>query len=61
MDGCPDICPPAEKRRGLRCVLGTDYHMHGPDEYLIVDEITKSAQLFALVITRLCGEDAPAL
>lgn len=35
--------------------------MHGPDEYLIVDEIIKSAQLFALVITRLCGEDAPVL
>lgn len=38
--------------------LGTDYHMHGADEYLIVDEIMASAQLFAEVIIRLCGMDA---
>ncbi len=40
------------------CHLGTDYHMHGPDEYLIVEEIIQSAQLFALTIARLCGEEA---
>lgn len=34
--------------------LETDYHMHGADEYLIVDEIVRSAELFALVIARLC-------
>lgn len=34
--------------------LGTDYHMHGANEYLIVDEIVRSAELFALVIARLC-------
>lgn len=34
--------------------LGTDYHMHGANEYLIVEEIVKSAELFALVIARLC-------
>ena len=39
--------------------LGTDYHMHGPDEYLIIDEMVRSAELFALAICRLCGEDAP--
>lgn len=34
--------------------LGTDYHMHGADEYLIIDEIVKSAKLFALVIAEMC-------
>lgn len=34
--------------------LDTDYHMHGADEYLVVDEIVKSAELFALVIATLC-------
>lgn len=33
---------------------GTDYHMHGADEYLIVDEIVKSAELFTLVIANIC-------
>lgn len=34
--------------------LGTDYHMHGADEYLIVDEIVKSGKLFALAIANIC-------
>lgn len=34
--------------------LGTDYHMHGADEYLIIDEIVKSAELFALAIAEIC-------
>lgn len=34
--------------------IGTDYHMHGADEYLIVDEIVKSAELFALAISEIC-------
>lgn len=38
--------------------LGTDYHMHGANEYLIVDEIIASAQLFAEVIIQLCGMEA---
>lgn len=37
--------------------LGVDYHMHGPDEYLVEEEIIKSAQLFALTIVTLCGTD----
>ena len=36
--------------------LGTDYCIHGPNEYLIEDEIVKTAQLFALTIMELCGE-----
>ena len=35
-----------------------DYHMHGEDEYLVVDEIVQSAELFALTIVALCGEYA---
>lgn len=38
------------------CRLGTDYHIHGPNEYLVADEIVQSAQLFALAIVELCGE-----
>lgn len=34
--------------------LGTDYHMHGADEYLIIDEMVRSAKLFALAIAELC-------
>lgn len=34
--------------------LGVDYHMHGADEYLIVDEIVKSAELFTLAIANIC-------
>lgn len=36
--------------------LGVDYHMHGADEYLVVEEITKSAELFALTILELCAD-----
>lgn len=36
--------------------LGTDYHMHGADEFLIIDEIIKSAELFALAISEICGK-----
>lgn len=35
---------------------GIDYHMHGADEYLVVDEIIRSAELFALTIIALCSE-----
>lgn len=38
--------------------LGVDYHMHGANEYLVVDEIVRSAELFALTIAALCGEHA---
>lgn len=38
--------------------LGVDYHMHGANEYLVVDEIVRSAELFALPIAALCGEHA---
>ena len=34
--------------------LGTDYHMHGADEYLIIDEMVRSAELFALAIAEIC-------
>ena len=38
--------------------LGVDYHMLGANEYLVVDEIVRSAELFALTIVALCGEHA---
>lgn len=38
--------------------LGVDYHIHGANEYLVVDEIVRSAELFALTIVALCGEHA---
>lgn len=33
---------------------GIDYHMHGADEYMIVDDMIKSAELFALAIAEIC-------
>ena len=38
--------------------LGVDDHMHGANEDLVVDEIVRSAELFALTIVTLCGEHA---
>ena len=38
--------------------LGVDYRMHGANEYLVADEIVRSAELFALTIVALCGEHA---
>lgn len=32
---------------------GVDYHMHGADEFLVIDEMVKSAELFALAIARI--------
>lgn len=32
----------------------TNYHIHGADEFLVIDEIIKSAELFTLVIARIC-------
>lgn len=32
----------------------TDNHMHGPDEFAVVDELLTSAKIFAEVIVRLC-------
>lgn len=36
--------------------LGADYCIHGPNEYLVEEEILKTAQLFALTIVELCGK-----
>ena len=36
--------------------LGADYCIHGPYEYLVEEEILKTAQLFALTIVELCGK-----
>ena len=41
--------------------LGVDYHMHRANEHLVVDEIVRSAELFALTIAALCGEHAEGL
>ena len=32
----------------------TENHMHGPDEFAVVDELTMSAKIFAQVIVYLC-------
>lgn len=34
----------------------TDNHMHGPDEFVIIDQLVMSAEVFALAILKLCGE-----
>lgn len=34
---------------------GTDNHMHGADEFAVVDELVMSAKIFAQVIVELCG------
>ena len=34
-----------------------DNHMHGPDEFVLIDQLMKSAEVFALAMIRLCGED----
>lgn len=33
----------------------TDYHMHGDNEFITVDELLKDAVLFAKAIVRICG------
>ena len=33
---------------------GADYHIHGPNEYAIIDELVKSAKMFAQAIAELC-------
>ena len=38
--------------------LAVYYLMHGAKEFLVLDEIVRSAELFALTIVALCGEHA---
>lgn len=33
---------------------GTENHMHGPDEFAVIDELLTSAKIFALAIVELC-------
>ncbi len=33
---------------------GADYHIHGPNEFAIIDELVKSAKMFAQAIAELC-------
>ncbi len=33
-----------------------DNHMHGPDEFVIIDQLIMSAEVFALAIVKLCGK-----
>lgn len=33
---------------------GTDNHMHGPDEFAVIDDLLASAKIFALAIAELC-------
>ena len=34
---------------------GTDTHMHGPDEFAVIDELITAAKIYALAIIQLCG------
>ena len=34
---------------------GTDNHMHGADEFAVIDELLASAKIFAQVIVELCS------
>lgn len=34
--------------------LDTDYHMHGPDEFAVIDELLESIEIFADAILTLC-------
>ena len=38
------------------CLPGTDPHMHGADEFAVVEELVLSAKIFAQVIAELCME-----
>lgn len=37
------------------CLPGTDNHMHGADEFAVIDELLVSAKIFAQVIVDLCS------
>lgn len=37
------------------CFPGTDPHMHGPDEFVVIDQLAESAKIFAQVIVELCS------
>ena len=37
------------------CLPETENHMHGPDEFAVVDELLMSAKIFAQVIVDLCS------
>ena len=34
---------------------GTDTHMHGADEFMVISELAASAKIFAQVIVELCS------
>lgn len=36
---------------------GTDYHMHGSDEFAVIDELVLSAEMFTQAIIDLCGRE----
>ncbi|MGN0297617.1 MAG: Sapep family Mn(2+)-dependent dipeptidase [Lachnospiraceae bacterium] len=35
--------------------MDTDYHMHGPDEFAVIDELLDSIEIFADAILSICG------
>ena len=37
------------------CMPGTDTRMHGPDEFVVIDELVTSAKIYAQVIADLCS------
>ena len=44
---------------GVACgcaVPEVDNHMHGPDEFVFIDRLLMSAEVFALAILKLCGD-----
>ena len=45
-----------ERGVAFGCVLpGVDNHMHGDDEFMVIDDLIMSAKIFADVIVRMCG------
>ena len=36
---------------------GTDYHMHGADEFAVIDELILSGEMFAQAIIDICGKE----
>lgn len=50
-------CHEIENGVAFGCTMpGTDNHMHGNDEYAVVEELIVSAKIFADVIVSLCAE-----
>ena len=34
---------------------GTDNHMHGADEFAVIEELVAAAKIYAVAIAKICG------